>query len=173
MRWDELLTLGDAPLSPLSPEHTRSAIPSTAATIVTRPHRVCIVAAKWNDEYVSGMVDACVKELEHVIGIDVVRVQVPGAFDLIAGAKKVACRNFDSIICIGVLIKGETDMYQHSCAAISNALAHLNTVSGNPPIVNGLLMFNSETQANERLNDHASHKLGISWAKTALSVMEL
>jgi GTP cyclohydrolase II len=166
MRWDELL---HSEMTPVSPEHTVTAAP----ILVSRPHRVCIVAAKWNDEYVSGMVDACVSELEKVVGVDVTRVQVPGAFDLVTGAKKVATRNFDSIICIGVLIKGETDMYQHSCSAISNALAHLNTLPGIPPIVNGLQMFNSEAQANERLNDESSNKLGISWAKTALSVMDL
>jgi len=165
MRWDELLgVVGDSNNGNQSPEHA-----------AVKPRRVCVISAKWNDEYVIGMVNACLKELSSCSRkMEIVHKQVPGAFDLISIAKKTAAAgSFDCIICIGVLIKGETDVYIHSCSAIANALAHLNTLPNVPPIINGVQMFNSEEQANDRLNDDSSFKLGISWAKSALSIMDL
>ena len=160
MKWEELLTVrSDGVLS--SPERTGR-----------ETKRVSIVAAKWNDEYVSTMVDACVKELGSDPAVEIERVYVPGAFDLIAGAKTVASRSTGAIICIGVLIKGETDSYDHTCAAVSASLAHLNTKDGVPPIISGLLMYKNEQQANERLSDETAGKLGISWARSALTMMK-
>ena len=163
MKWEELLA-------------SRSDTPTGARTSPERTgrenKRVCIIAAKWNDEYVGSMVDACVMELEKDISVEIERINVPGAFDLIAGAKKVSNRDFAAIICIGVLIKGETDSYDHNCAAISAALAHMNTKEGVPPIISGLLMYKSEEQANERLSDETASKLGLSWARSALTMLK-
>lgn len=161
MKWEELLA-----------SRTDSPVISTPERTGREMKRVSIVAAKWNDEYVNSMVDACIKELETDPSVEIERVMVPGAFDLIAGAKKVATGNVGAIICIGVLIKGETDSYDHNCAAVSAALANLNTKDGVPPIISGLLMYKSEEQANERLSDETANKLGISWARSALTMLK-
>jgi 3,4-dihydroxy 2-butanone 4-phosphate synthase/GTP cyclohydrolase II len=160
MKWEELLAVRTDSLL-ATPERTGR-----------ETKRVTIVAAKWNDEYVSTMVDACVKELGSDPTVEIERVYVPGAFDLIAGARKAASSNVGAIICIGVLIKGETDSYDHTCAAVSASLAHLNTKDGVPPIISGLLMYKTEQQANERLSDETAGKLGISWARSALTMIK-
>lgn len=165
MKWEELL-------SGMNESAGQPAHLTTPERTGRESMRVCIVAAKWNDEYVSTMVEACVKELRSGPFIDLDRVYVPGALDLVAGAKRAAKRDFGAIICIGVLIKGETDSYDHSCAAVSASLSHLNTVDGIPPIISGLLMYKSEEQANERLSDETAGKLGISWARSAMTMMK-
>ena len=71
------------------------------------------------------------------------------------------------------MIQGETDVYQHSCSAIANGIASLNTKDGMPPIISGLLMYKSEAQANERLGEQEAKKLGISWAKSATKMADL
>lgn len=130
---------------------------------------VGIVSAVWNEEYLDSVRNSCVEFLR-LSGNTVVEVSVPGALDLIAGAKYM--KNIDAIICIGVLIKGETDVYSHSCEAVANGLSQLNTLPGMPPVISGVVMYKSETQASERLDTDAE-KMGTSWAKNALAMARL
>lgn len=138
---------------------------------------IAVVSATWNDEYVCDMVEACLGELKaNHKAVLVQSVKVPGAMDLLAGVKCVANRHNDlgAIIAIGVLIKGESDLYTNNCQALATGLAALNTQAGMPPVISGLLMYKSEAQASARLESgEESRKLGISWAKSAVSMARL
>ena len=143
----------------------------------TRPVRVAVVSAMWNDEYVCDVVSACVAELKSskTANIAVETLRVPGAMDLVAGVR-AAVRRFpeiDAIIAVGVLIKGDTDLYTNNCSAVANALSALNTQEGMPPVISGLLMYKNEAQANARLETEESRKLGLSWARSAVSMATL
>ena len=103
------------------------------------------------------------------------QIRVPGALDLIAGVKSVVRRHSDmkAVIAIAVLIKGDTDVYKYSCRAVSSGISMLNTQEGIPPVISGVQMFRSEGQARDRLGSDEGRKLGISWAKSALSMSNL
>jgi 6,7-dimethyl-8-ribityllumazine synthase len=136
--------------------------------------KVAVVSATWNDEYVSDVAEACLAELKANQAL-VESIKVPGAMDLIAGARTAAKRGGDlgAIIAIGVLIQGETDLYQNNCNALANGFASLNAKDGMPPVISGLLMYKTEAQANSRLESEESRKLGISWAKSAISMARI
>jgi 3,4-dihydroxy 2-butanone 4-phosphate synthase/GTP cyclohydrolase II len=156
MKWDQLLH---------SP---------TSASKVLAGRKIAVVSAIWNDEYVSEMVGACIEELR-LNKVEVETIRVPGALDLIAGIKCAVKRQPDlkAIIAIGVLIQGDTDVYKNSCGAVSNGISILNTQDGVPPVISGIQMFRSESQAQERFASEEGKKLGISWAKSALSMSSL
>ena len=136
--------------------------------------KIAVVSAIWNDAYVSEMVSSCLDEL-HLHKVEVEQIRVPGALDLIAGVKSVVRRHSDmkAVIAIAVLIKGDTDVYKYSCRAVSSGISMLNTQEGIPPVISGVQMFRSEGQARDRLGSDEGRKLGISWAKSALSMSNL
>lgn len=136
--------------------------------------KVAVVSATWNDEYVSDVAEACLAELKANQAL-VESIKVPGAMDLIAGARTAAkrCGDLGAIIAIGVLIQGETDLYHNNCNALANGFASLNAKEGMPPVISGLLMYKTEAQASSRLESEESRKLGISWAKSAISMARI
>merc|ERR1719408_880157 len=79
--------------------------------------------------------------------IGVKEVKVPGHMDLISGTKLVLKKYKPSVvICIGVVIRGESDIYEAQCNALANSLSHL-AVTQDVPIIQGLLMCKDEKQA--------------------------
>lgn len=81
------------------------------------------------------------------------RVDVPGAFELPLICKKMAESNkYDSIIAIGVVIKGDTDHYEFVANNASNGIAKSSLTTG-IPIIFGILTTDNYKQATDRIID--------------------
>src|SRR4029077_3434858 len=83
---------------------------------------------------------------------------VPGAFELPIAAKKMAqTGKFNSIICIGCVIRGETSHYDYVCseAARGILLAQLDT---GVPMLFCVLTCDTEEQAMERAGGKHGNK---------------
>ena len=59
---------------------------------------------------------------------------------------------YDSIIAIGVVIKGETDHYDFVANNASNGIANSSLTTGTP-IIFGILTTNNYKQAKDRITD--------------------
>ena len=92
--------------------------------------------------------------LEHKVDKNKIkRVNVPGAFELPLISKKMAeSEKYDSIIAIGVVIKGETDHYDFVANNASNGIANSSLTTGTP-IIFGILTTNNYKQAKDRITD--------------------
>ena len=92
--------------------------------------------------------------LEHKVDKNKIkRVNVPGAFELPLICKKMAeSEKYDSIIAIGVVIKGETDHYDFVANNASNGIANSSLTTGTP-IIFGILTTNNYKQAKDRITD--------------------
>lgn len=96
--------------------------------------------------------------------------EVPGAFELPILAKKLAkTKQYDAILCLGAIIRGETahfDMVANSC------LMGLTQVSieTEVPILNGVITANTEAQAKERSSKELN--LGYEYMKSTLEMIE-
>jgi len=131
---------------------------------------VGIVYATWNQYYVDKLVQHAEAQLK-VAGVSIVRLAVPGAFELVSGTRLLLQRNkLDAVIAIGVLIKGSSDNYDVMRSSVMSGLARLNS-SQDVPILSGVLTCHDESQAHERT--YGLDNPGKAWADAALHMASL
>ena len=111
-----------------------------------------MVVSEWNTEiteaYFKGAKDTLLKFGAPEDGI--VRRNVPGSFELTLGAQLLLERNeFDAVICIGVVIQGETKHFDFICDAVAKGITDLN-IKYNTPVIFGVLTPNTMQQAIDR-----------------------
>ena len=94
--------------------------------------RLGIVVSQFNsfitDRLLAGALDALERTGAAKDQIEIVRV--PGSFEIPLAAKKLAATGrFDSIICIGCILRGETSHYDYVCSETARGiqLAQLDT----------------------------------------------
>ncbi len=132
--------------------------------------RVTIVASRYNARYVNSMLRAAKTELAKArVAVEVVRV--PGAFEIPAVASALARRlvkPVDAILCLGVILRGETTHAENIGQAVTGALAQLQ-LEHSLPVIHEVLLLENVQQAKERCLD-ARHNRGIEAARTAIEM---
>lgn len=99
-------------------------------------------------------------------------MQVPGTFELVAGARILAGRhNSDAVICIGCVIRGETSHNDYINSAVAQGLATLSAMAGKAFIF-GVLTPDTEAQAQDRAGGKHGNK-GVEAAVAALRMAAL
>lgn len=134
-------------------------------------YRFGIVVAEWNAEITGKLFDGAVKTLQQYgAGEDAITViQVPGSFELTAGAGLLAGRDrLDAIICLGCVIQGETPHFDYICQAVAQGLTQL-TVKYNLPVIFGVLTTLNQEQALDRAGGKHGNK-GDEAAVTAIKM---
>ena len=114
--------------------------------------RVGIVVAAFNDFITSRLLDGAKAALgsHGVRDDDVTVVTVPGSFEIPLVAKKLSeSGQYDSVICLGAVIRGETDHYQHVAGEAAKGVANASISSG-VPVIFGILTTDTMEQAINR-----------------------
>ena len=133
-----------------------------------------IVVSEWNKEITHALYEACFDTLlKHGAKEEnIFTEQVPGTFELPAGAKILASsEKTDAVICLGCVIKGETSHNEYINHAVATALANMSIVAGKPFIF-GVLTPNDQQQALDRAGGRHGNK-GVEAATTAIRMVEL
>ena len=127
-----------------------------------------IVASRYNARYVDGMLNAAVAELKRA-GTKVLVVRVPGAYEIPVVAARLANSSRPAaIICLGVILRGETTHAQHIGEAVSQALMQIQIQHG-VPVIHEVLLLENKKQATARcLNP--KHNRGVEAAQTAMEM---
>lgn len=136
--------------------------------------RFAIVAARFNSLIVDALLAGAVDALKrHGVGddrIDVVRV--PGSFEIPVVAKKLGeAEKYAAIICLGAVIKGDTDHYDHVAGAATSGIAQVALTCG-IPVIFGVLTCENLEQAQNRAGGKAGNK-GYEAAATAVEMVNL
>jgi 6,7-dimethyl-8-ribityllumazine synthase len=93
----------------------------------------------------------------------------PGSFELPLVALRLASSGrFDAVVCLGAVIRGETDHYEHVAAQCAAGVQRAQLDSG-VPVLFGVLTTDTTDQALER----AGAKHGNKGAEAALAALEM
>ncbi len=133
--------------------------------------RIAIVLARFNAHVTSKLYDGCRDELlAHNAREDrVATVEVPGCFELPLVAKTLAAGGeFDAIICLGAIIRGDTPHFEYVSAATAQGIQRVALDTG-VPVVFGVLTTDNEEQALARIGGGEGHK-GREAALTAIEM---
>jgi 6,7-dimethyl-8-ribityllumazine synthase len=85
---------------------------------------------------------------------------VPGAFELPLVAKYVAeSGRYAGVVCLGAVIRGETDHYDHVCAGAADGILRVSLDTG-VPCGFGVLTVDSMEQARDRVTGGARRDTG-------------
>jgi 6,7-dimethyl-8-ribityllumazine synthase len=136
--------------------------------------RFALVAARFNalivDALVGGAVDGLRRHGVPDDRIDVVRV--PGSFEIPLVAQKLGeSGRYAAVICLGAVIKGDTDHYDHVAGATTSGIAQAGLTCG-VPVLFGVLTCDTLEQAMNRAGGKAGNK-GFESAVTAVEMVNL
>jgi len=136
--------------------------------------RFGIVVSQWNEQITEKLYFSALQTLKRAGAKEknILSIAVPGSFELILGAQKLALRKkIDAVICLGCVIKGETPHFDFISQAVANGIANLNILH-NKPIIFGVLTTNTLVQARERSGGKHGNK-GEEAAFTAIRMLSL
>ena len=94
---------------------------------------------------------------------------VPGSYEIpITALKAAQSGQYDAIICLGAVIRGETPHFDYVASESAKGIAHVGLSTGIPTI-NGVIT----TETLEQAIDRAGAKTGNKGAEAALSALEM
>jgi 6,7-dimethyl-8-ribityllumazine synthase len=138
------------------------------------PGRFAIVASKFNHEIVERLVRGALEALErNGVAKDAVDIAwVPGAFELPLIAQKMAAsKRYLAVLCLGAVIRGDTDHYVYVCSAATDGILQAGLATG-VPILFGVLTCDTDEQALDRAGGKAGNK-GADVAVAAIEMVNL
>jgi 6,7-dimethyl-8-ribityllumazine synthase len=133
--------------------------------------RIGIIASRFNDEIVSGLLDGALTCLTlHGVGEnDTALFRVPGAFEIpTLAAKLVSLHSFDALVTLGCLLKGDTPHFDFISAQVTNDLSRV-AIDARFPVAFGVITCNTYEQAIERSSQGPGNK---GW-EAALAAIEM
>ena len=144
-----------------------------------------IVASQYNARYVDAMLQAALAELKRAGAKNVQVVSVPGAYEIpvvVAHLARSAPElphpsrvthhaSLSAIICLGVILRGETSHAAHIGEAVSQALMQIQ-VRYEIPVIHEVLLLDNEEQARVRCLGR-KHNRGAEAAETALAMAQV
>lgn len=138
------------------------------------PGRFALVAARFNalvvEPLVAGALDALRRHGVADDAIDLVRV--PGSFEVPFLAQRLAAsQRYAAVICLGAVIKGDTDHYDLVAGETAGGVARAALATG-VPVIFGVLTCDTLEQALNRAGGKAGNK-GCDAAVAAVEMVNL
>lgn len=136
--------------------------------------KVGIIASRFNEIIVNKLLGGAVDGLvRHGIAEkNITAVWVPGAFELPLAAKKMALSgNYDAVICVGAVIRGDTSHYDLVCNEAAKGIAQASLSTG-VPVLFGIVTTENIEQAISRAGSKAGNK-GYDCALSAIEMVNL
>ena len=136
--------------------------------------RVAVIASRFNEFVVSGLVKGAVAAWEKHGGnsSDLLVARVPGAFELPVVARRLAeSGRYEAIVALGCVIRGETAHFEYVAGECARGLQIVAVETG-IPVVFGVLATETVEQAIQRAAPGGSNKGGEAM-ETALEMADL
>ncbi len=136
--------------------------------------RFAIIASEYNAEYVNSMLAAAERILQKSGADEVQVIRVPGAYEIpvvVAKLAGAAQKRVSAIVCLGVIIRGETAHAQLIAEAVTRALTEIQLKNG-VPVIHEVLLLENERQAAARCLSE-EHNRGAEAAQTAVEMARI
>lgn len=122
--------------------------------------RFAVVCARWNADVTDSLLEGAVATLREagVTEERVTAVRVPGAFELpVAAARLAKSGRYEAVICLGAVVKGDTDHDRYINESVAHALQTIGLDTGVPALF-GVLTCNNMQQALDRAGGPGGNK---------------
>ncbi|MFB3902636.1 MAG: 6,7-dimethyl-8-ribityllumazine synthase [Acidobacteriota bacterium] len=133
--------------------------------------RIGIVVSRFNSSVTERLLEGAIDILRRTGAAesDIEVVRVPGSFEIPLAAKTLAEKgSCDAIVCLGAIIKGQTDHYSFLASGVTHSLNAIS-VEHRVPIGYGIITADTVEQALDR----AGLKHGNKGVDAALSAIEM
>ena len=121
--------------------------------------RVAVVTSVFNSKITAGLKAGAIGYLEAAEAEEVLVVDAPGAFELPLIAQRLATAGYDAIVCLGAVVEGDTDHYEHVAHRASEGLMRVQLDTG-IPVAFGILTVRNEADAVVRSQPDDMNKGG-------------
>lgn len=136
--------------------------------------RFAIVVSRWNDFLTSKLLEGALDALESTgASEDSIEVfNVPGSFELpLTSLKAAQTGDFDAVIALGVVIRGETPHFDYVAGQAASGIAQAGMQTG-IPVVFGVVTTDTVEQAINRCGVKSGNK-GYEAAMSAIEMVNL
>jgi len=136
--------------------------------------RFGVVVSRFNRSVTASLLAGALEALagHGVADDDVLVAHVPGAFEIPCAAKRMAhSGQYDALICLGAVVRGETPHFDYICAEVTRALGRIMDAH-RLPIAFGVLTTDTIEQALARAGEGHGNK-GYEAAVTAIEMVHL
>jgi 6,7-dimethyl-8-ribityllumazine synthase len=131
--------------------------------------RVALCVATFYSELAERLETGARGALEEAGVADINRFEVPGAFELPVIAKYAAeSGRYRAVVCLGAVIRGETDHYDHVCRETARGIQTVQLETG-VPCGFGVLTVDTMAQALDRVTGGSKRDTGRQAAEAALA----
>jgi 6,7-dimethyl-8-ribityllumazine synthase len=142
--------------------------------LIGKGYRITIILSRFNSFITDRLLDGAVDELSRlsVEGNSITVYKVPGSFEIPMFLKQVIQnKNTDGIICLGALIRGDTQHFDLLAHEVMKGISEVS-LSSNTPVSFGILTCDTLEQAIERAGTKSGN-YGASAAKSLLEMINL
>ncbi len=119
----------------------------------TRPPKIALIVSEFNTDITENLLKGAIKRLTktHHVNLENLSIfKVPGAIEIPLTAKLIAkSKKYHALICLGAVIRGETDHYHYVCEQVNNGLQTV-MLDFDLPVIFGILTTKTHLQAKQR-----------------------
>jgi len=134
--------------------------------------KIAIVVSQFNEEITEQLLEGALSRLKErgLSEQQIFVIKVPGAIEIPLVAKLLAkSKKYQSIICLGAVIRGETDHYDYVCKQVSEGCSEV-MMDFELPVIFGVLTTKNVKLAKARVGGKNGHK-GKEVADAAIEMM--
>jgi 6,7-dimethyl-8-ribityllumazine synthase len=140
---------------------------------IAQGKRFGLVVSRYHEDLTEELLQGAVKTLQDLGARkdDVQSVWVPGSFEIPLAARAMLHQQYDAVICLGIIIKGETTHNEYIAREVARGISQLAQASGTP-VIFGILTTQTLEQAKARCGGTKGNK-GIEAAEAAVSMLQV
>ena len=141
--------------------------------LIGKGKKFAIIVSRFNEFISKRLLEAAVDCLgRHGVSMEKITVYwTPGCFEIPGVASKLKDKEYDGVLCLGAVIRGDTPHFDYITSEVTKGIANLN-LKKDMPFVYGIITADTTDQAVERAGVKQGNK-GWDAATTALELADL